>query len=240
VGIDWADQKHVWSLQVTATGKREHGEVGHSPEEVEEWTSGLMARFPGHRLAVALEQSRGALLNMLSKYQQLVLFPVHPATISRLRAALYPSGAKDDPKDANLVLDMLVYHRERLRPLEPDTLETRQLRFFVEQRRGFVDQRTAQSNRLKSALKQYYPQVLEWFDGKRQTNGCSDAYQQTYDHAINDFVEWYCPEPRLAFNRTVILRYRTYLEQKGYAPNTINLRHAAVRRVAYEAADSAC
>ena len=42
--------------------------------------------------------------------------------------------------------------------------------------------------------------------------------QRTYDHAINDFVEWYCSEPRLAFNRTVVLRYRIYLEQKGYAP----------------------
>jgi len=57
-------------------------------------SNGLMARFPGQLLAVALEQARGALLNMLSKYQQLVLFPVHPATISRLRAALYPSGAQ--------------------------------------------------------------------------------------------------------------------------------------------------
>jgi len=62
--------------------------------------------------------------------------------------------------------------------------------------------------------------------------------QRTYDHAINDFVEWYCSEPRLAFNRTVVLRYRIYLEQKGYAPNTINLRLAAVRRVAYEECDS--
>src|SRR5260221_7174933 len=62
--------------------------------------------------------------------------------------------------------------------------------------------------------------------------------QRTYDHAINDFVEWYCSEPRLAFNRTVVLRYRIYLEQKGYAPNTMNLRLAAVRRVAYEACDS--
>ena len=44
--------------------------------------------------------------------------------------------------------------------------------------------------------------------------------------------------PRLAFNRTVVLRYRIHLEQKGYAPNTINLRLAAVRRVAYEACDS--
>jgi integrase len=62
--------------------------------------------------------------------------------------------------------------------------------------------------------------------------------QRTYDHAITDFVEWYCSEPRLAFNRTVVLRYRIYLEQKGYAPNAINLRLAAVRRVAYEACDS--
>ena len=62
--------------------------------------------------------------------------------------------------------------------------------------------------------------------------------QRTYDHAINDFVEWYCSEPRLAFNRTVVLRYRIHLEQEGFAPNTINLRLAAVRRVTYEACDS--
>jgi integrase len=62
--------------------------------------------------------------------------------------------------------------------------------------------------------------------------------QRTYDHAIREFVAWYCSEPRLAFNRTVVLRYRIHLEQRRYAPATINLRLAAVRRVAYEAADA--
>src|SRR4030095_9822765 len=62
--------------------------------------------------------------------------------------------------------------------------------------------------------------------------------QQTYDHAITEFVEWYCSEPRLAFNRTVVLRYRISLEQRQFAPSTINLRLAAVRRIAYEPADS--
>ena len=62
--------------------------------------------------------------------------------------------------------------------------------------------------------------------------------QRTYDHAIREFVSWYCSEPRLAFNRTVVLRYRIHLEQQHYAPATINLRLAAVRRVAYEAADA--
>ena len=66
----------------------------------------------------------------------------------------------------------------------------------------------------------------------------SKSGQRSYNHAITDFVEWYCSEQRLAFNRTVVLRYRIYLEQKHYAPTTINLRLAAVRRVAYEAADS--
>jgi integrase len=66
----------------------------------------------------------------------------------------------------------------------------------------------------------------------------SASGQRTYEHAIREFVAWYCSEPRLAFNRTVVLRYRIHLEQRHYAPATINLRLAAVRRIAYEAADA--
>jgi len=62
--------------------------------------------------------------------------------------------------------------------------------------------------------------------------------QESYGHAIEEFIEWYCSEPRLAFNRTVVLRYRFFLEQKKLAPSTINVRLAAVRRLAYEASDS--
>ena len=66
----------------------------------------------------------------------------------------------------------------------------------------------------------------------------STSGQRTYDHAITEFVNWYCSEPRLAFNRAVVLRYRIHLEQQHYAAATINLRLAAVRRVAYEASDA--
>lgn len=64
--------------------------------------------------------------------------------------------------------------------------------------------------------------------------------QRTYEHAIREFVAWYCSEPRLAFNRTVVLRYRIHLEQHGYAPATINLRLAAVRRIAYDGRTRSC
>src|ERR1700730_2608980 len=62
--------------------------------------------------------------------------------------------------------------------------------------------------------------------------------QVSYGHAIDEFIGWYCPEPRLVFNRTFVLRYRFFLEHKNLAPSTINVRLAAVRRLAYEAADT--
>src|SRR5208337_2649512 len=65
---------------------------------------------------------------------------------------------------------------------------------------------------------------------------CPDA-KRGYRHAIDEFVDWYCSEPRLSFSKTVVLRYRMHLESRHLAPGTINLRLGAVRRLAYEAAD---
>lgn len=66
----------------------------------------------------------------------------------------------------------------------------------------------------------------------------SPESQRGYRHSIEEFIEWYCSEPRLSFNKTVVTRYRSYLEDRNLAPGTINVRLAAVRRLAYEAADS--
>jgi site-specific recombinase XerD len=64
------------------------------------------------------------------------------------------------------------------------------------------------------------------------------ASQDSYGRAIDEFISWYCSEPRLALNRTVVPRYRFFLEQNNLAPSTIKVRLAAVRRLAYEAADT--
>src|SRR6187431_2880141 len=66
----------------------------------------------------------------------------------------------------------------------------------------------------------------------------SPESQRGYRHAIDEFIEWYCSEPRLSLNRTVVMRYRNHLESRSLAPGTINVRLAAVRRIAYEAADA--
>src|SRR6516162_5403408 len=110
IGIDWADKKHVWCLQSVGSEKRESAELEHTPEAVEAWVGQLCQRFANRPIAVAVEQSRGALVFMLSKYEPLHLFPVPSTMSASMRKALYPSGSKDDPRDADLLLDLLLQH----------------------------------------------------------------------------------------------------------------------------------
>lgn len=162
--IDWADQKHFWRLVPAGSQHPEQGELENTPEAVEVWAAALQQRFGGRPIAVCLEQARGALVYMLSKYAHLVLFPVHPTTAARYRETFCTSGAKADPSDTASLLDLLLRHRERLLPLQPDTVETRLLHFLVEERRRMVNEKTRASNRLTDCLKLYFPQVLRWFD----------------------------------------------------------------------------
>src|SRR5229473_2872551 len=164
IGIDWGDKKHAWALQIAGSTKIEQGEVLHTPEAIQEWAAGLRQRFPTGRLAIALEQSRGPLVFALSKYEHLVLYPLHPTSAADYRKIFRPSGAKSDGPDAAMHLDMLIRHRDKLRPLNPDTAETRALQLLTEDRRQLVNERTRLSNRLGADLKSYFPQVLQWFE----------------------------------------------------------------------------
>jgi transposase len=164
VGIDWADQRHVWCLQVAGSTQRESGELEHKVEAVEAWVAQQCQRFGERPIAVAVEQVKGALVYMLTKYECLHLFPVPSTMSASMRKALYPSGAKDDPRDADLLLDVLLKHRDKLHRLAPDNEATRRVQNLVEERRKLVDEKTAQSNRLTSYLKIYFPQMLDWFE----------------------------------------------------------------------------
>lgn len=161
VGVDWADAKHDVCLE--SAGIREFDTIAHGAEAVDEWIEGLHRRFGG-MIAVALELSRGPLVYALQKYDFVTLFPVNPASLARYRDALHSSGAKDDPTDAELALELVLRHPERFKPLVPQSTEMRSLVYLVEQRRAFVDDRVRTVNRLTTCLKQYYPQVLEWFE----------------------------------------------------------------------------
>jgi len=162
IGLDWADRTHVISLRGTDSGKVEHYQLVHKPEALAEWVSDLQRRFPGQRVAVALEQARGAVVHALMGYDFLVLYPVNPKTLAKYREAFSPSGAKDDPTDADLLLELVTLHRDKLRAWLPDDELTRTITLLVEYRRQLVATQTSLSNRLTSLLKLYYPQALAW------------------------------------------------------------------------------
>ena len=165
VGIDWADQKHNWSMQVNGKTSLERGELKNTPEAIDVFVNELARRFAGEKIAVALEQSRGAVVFHLAKYEHLVLHPIHPNMLDHYRKSFYPSGAKSDPCDGGLILELLCKHADKLRAFAPDDTTTRTLQFLVEARRDAVNDKTRYVNRLTGQLKMFYPQVLNWFDG---------------------------------------------------------------------------
>jgi transposase len=172
VGLDWADQGHAISLQAVGSDSVECFGVQQKPEALHTWIAELRARFPQGQIAVALEQSRGAVIYALMNYDFLLLYPIPPLTLARYRQAFATSGAKSDPSDADLLRELIVRHRDRLRAWQPDDARTRQLRLLVEHRRRTVADRTRLTNRLTSLLKTYFPQALEWAGDLRSRAAC--------------------------------------------------------------------
>jgi transposase len=166
IGLDWADAKHDVCLQAADSEQREHSSLDHTPEAIEAWVCALQKRFAGKPIAIGLELNKGPIVFALRKYHFLVLFPINPLTLARYREAFTPSRAKDDPTDAELQLELLRTHRDKLQPLHPQSPTMRALAQLVEHRRRVVGDKVRITNRLTSTLKNYFPQVLQWFQDK--------------------------------------------------------------------------
>jgi transposase len=166
VGLDWADAKHDVCLQAAGSKQREHDSLDHTPEAIEAWVCSLQKRFEGKPIAIGLELNKGPIVFALRKYHFLGLFPINPLTLARYREAFPPSRAKDDPTDAELQLELLRTHRAKLQPLNPQSSTMRALAQLVEHRRRVVGDKVRITHRLTSTLKNYFPQVLQWFQDK--------------------------------------------------------------------------
>ena len=61
--------------------------------------------------------------------------------------------------------------------------------------------------------------------------------RRSYEYAIERFIVWYCDAPRLAFNQSIVVHYRSFLESLSLSAATINLHLSAIRRLADEATE---
>ncbi len=172
IGIDWSDTKHDICIQPTGSDEREFDRIAHQPKDIERWAHEVYQRFGGP-IAVVLELAKGPIVSALQNYDFFVLFPVNPSMLAKYREAFKPSRAKDDPTDAELAVDLVLRHRDRFKPLQPQSVEMRTLTHLVEKRRRLVEDRLRFSNRLTSALKSYYPQAVAWFSHKETFVFCA-------------------------------------------------------------------
>ena len=196
IGIDWADQEHAYCLGVIGTDAVELGEIKARPEDVAAWINQLRKRFKGQKIAVCVEQAKGALIHQLMTVEFIDIYPINPQAFAHFRKAFAVSGAKDDPTDAQLMWEYLLKHRNRLRVWTPEDVDTRMLALLVEDRRKMLDLRTKLSNKLTAALKGYFPQALELIGTKVASPMACDFLQRwtslsqikkCRDHTIQEF-----------------------------------------------------
>ncbi len=177
IGADWADQAHVLAI-CTRSGATRTCSLEQKPELLDQFFLGLRQEHPQSRIGVCIEQTRGALIYALMKYDFLVIYSINPRSLADFRRAFCVSGAKSDPSDAQLLCEMGCKHQERLRPLQAEDACTRKLRLLVEARRSFVDRNTSVLNEFGAVLKCYYPLMIELFEGNLDSQMACDLLKR--------------------------------------------------------------
>ena len=167
VGIDWADQKHDCHI-IDAKGNQFAVELTQKPAAINQWIADMTEKAGGGKIAIMLEQSKGALIHALMFRENIVLYPINPKQLARYRES-YPGGdGKSDPTDAMYLARLLRERIDTLKAWLPDDEQTRLLNRLCEQRRFVVGNQTKLRQQLISVLKQYFPVVLELFGKTHQ------------------------------------------------------------------------
>ncbi|MBN4063674.1 IS110 family transposase [Cardiobacterium sp. AH-315-I02] len=166
IGIDWADKKHDICEMPITTNDYQFSVISSKPQALHDWALSLKQRYCGKPVAVACELKKGPLIYALSRYEHITIFPINPSTVARYRKAFTQSGAKNDPSDALIQTEILTLHMDKLTPIQPESADVRALAQLVEYRRKLVQDRVDLLNCITATLKNYYPQVLDWFKEK--------------------------------------------------------------------------
>jgi transposase len=163
VGIDWADQKHDVFVRF-ANGDSYQRKIHSRPEAIQEWLLELRSACAEGKIAIALEQRRGALFYQLCTHLNWIdLYPINPHSLASFRLTFFSSRAKDDPIDSQLLEELVRTHPDRLRPYLPESTTERKLDQYCRHRRSLLDLATKTELKLISTLKQYFPLAVNLF-----------------------------------------------------------------------------
>ncbi len=213
VGLDWADKKHDVCIQSNGQTQREFFVIEHSPESIDRWVKSLHKKYKG-KIAIAVELNKGPIIFALQKYSFVTVFPVHAATLAKYRETFTSSGAKNDPRDAEIALELLLNYPEKFKPLKQQGDTIRKLAVLVEKRRGLVDDKRRFVNQLICALKHYYPQTLDWFSHRNTELFCDfivrwptlEKFKRSHEQTIRNFFKSYGGQSMVNINERLAQR----------------------------------
>lgn len=215
VGIDWADQKHDVHCQ-QADGRQYARVVEHTPEAIEAFLAELLEQAAGGGIAIALEKSRGPLVQAILGRDGFTLYLIDPKQFARYRQSFTSAGGKSDPRDAALLTRMLRERQSELTPVQLDDEATRRIAHLAQARRLLVDEATRLKLQLLALIKGYFPLLLQIGDG-------------TSTVVLEILRRW--PDPRdfrRAAPRTLAKVLR--LDKKGYEEEQLLARVDALRQ----------
>lgn len=163
VGIDWADQNHVYCLMDEAGTTLSTGTIEHTAEGLEHFMHAVRARVQSpSEVLVAIETSHGPLVGALLEHG-FTVYALNPKAVERNRERFRMAGAKSDLRDAWVLATMLRTDRQLYRPILPDSEGAQELRALTRDRADLVRTRTMLSNQLTTCLKTYFPEFLTLF-----------------------------------------------------------------------------
>ena len=159
-GVDWGMKTHAVCI-VDGRGERvESFRAPHSPEGLRMLQERVTRYQPLH--GVAIETPRHIVVHLLLA-AGVKVYAINPLVSKRWRETWTASGAKDDERDALVLATGLLHHQVRLRPLVPETGDTRKLQLLCEGECQLIREQTRTIQQLETTLREYYPAALEFF-----------------------------------------------------------------------------
>jgi transposase len=167
VGDDWAEDHHDVELmdaagRILARGRLPEGVAGMTRLHA------LIAEQLGEgideaQVQVGIETDRGPWVQALvtAGYE---VFAVNPLQASRYRERHTVSGAKSDKADAHTLADMVRTDSHQLRPVAGDSPESEAIKVVTRAHKTLIWERTRHGQRLRNALREYFPAALEAFE----------------------------------------------------------------------------
>jgi transposase len=163
VGIDWSERHHdvcVMDAQGRTLAEKRILEGAQGLAELHEVVADHVSE--PEEVLVGIETDRGLLVGALvaAGYR---LFAINPLSVDRYRDRQGTSGAKSDAGDARVLADIVRTDAHLHREVAGDTGLAEAIKLLARAHQSFVWERRRHANRLRSALREFYPQALQAF-----------------------------------------------------------------------------